>query len=296
MPTPNQPDIENDRLPGNDPDLTDAEKAALEGFDDDGNPIEKPPVDGADPAAAPEGAEGAGEDPAPVTTPAETPAAAAPAAQDRGTGVPFPQVPAAEARDFAAELQSLKEQFNDGKIDDDQYEAARDEIVVARAQAATTEALRQEFAEQAWATNCKAFLQRPENATLLRSKEIQGLWQQAMQMAVENAAAEGKVLTDDWEILTAGRDLLFQQMGLSADVPAAGPAAPAAEPPKPNRAPPLGDAPPSLANAPAAPPGTKETADSLADLGIVELEQRMAGMTEQQQEALLASVPGAFID
>lgn len=289
MSNPNQPDtIENDRLPGNDPDLTDAEKAALEGFDDDGNPIETAPEGGADPAAAAPNGDGEGGEP--------SPAAPAPAAQDRGTGVPFPQVPAAEARDFAAELQSLKEQFNDGKIDDDQYEAARDEIVVARAQAATTEALRQEFAEQAWATNCKAFLQRPENATLLRSKEIQGLWQQAMQMAVENAAAEGKVLTDDWEILTAGRDLLFQQMGLSAEVPPAGQTAPAADPPRPNRAPPLADAPPSLANAPAAPPGTKETADALADLSIIELEQRMAGMTEQQQEALLASVPGAFID
>lgn len=297
MPTP---------LAGNPLALTDAERDARAGFDEDGN--ELPP---ADPAATPAVAAPAAPTPGaadvpPIVAPPADPAAAEPpaAAAEPVAAPPAPSpTPAAaalpdlrvEARDFKAELAALKKDLAEGAIDDEVYEERRDDIVAARAAAEVRETLSHDFAEHTWQQNVGTFLALPENAALLRSAEIQAVWQQTMQTAVNNAALQGKALTTDFEIMTAGRDLLFQQLGLSA--PANPPPVAAPPPPKPVQAPPMNQLPPSLGGIPAAAPtGVRHTIESLSALDINEAERIMAGMSEAQQDELLRGTPGSFID
>lgn len=301
MSQPNQPPS----LAGNPLALTDAERASLVGFDEDGKEL---PADPAAPVAVPAvAAPPATETPPPAAAEVVAPpvdavppaAAAAPAAAADPPQAPTP-APAAlpelrnEARDFKAELADLKQRLAAGTIDDDAYEDLRDEIVSERTRYTLREELSEDFAKHTWQQNVGTFLAQAENAALLRSPEIQAVWTQTMQTAVNNAAAQGKQLVNDFEIMTAGRDLLFQQLGLSAP---ANPPPVATPPPRPQQAPPMAQVPPTLSGIPAAAPtGARHTAESLSLLDINEAERIMAGMSEAQQDELLRSVPGAFVD
>lgn len=317
------PSNQNDLLPGNAPHLTDAERAAREGFDDDGNELPAapatadgapagetgttdagataaPPAEdpGSPPAAAP--TQDAAAAPPADTPPADTPSAAAP---PQAGPVFAPQFDPGTPRDFAAELKALKEKYNAGELDDEAYESAREDIIEARTVYNTKAQVAEEISQAAWKANVSAFLQLPENATLLRSELMRDYWAVAMDRFANEAAAAGKVLTD-WEILSGGRDKLFQEMGLSTATtpPAPTPTnptapAPAATKPPPVRAPDLSGVPPSIGAAPnAGNTGAKPTAEALAGKDIFEIEAFMAGQSEEAQEALLRSLPGAFTD
>lgn len=271
--------------------LTDVERELSQNVDDDGNP--RAIEEAAPPAAAAENPP-AGDPPAaepPVVPPVEAPVAVA----DQGSAVPFPTVQPGAARDFKAELASLKAQYGAGDVDDEAYEEQREQIIHDRAKLEMRQELAQEFAEQAWTTNVNAFLARQENAVLLRSPHIQQLWNTMMQTAVNTAAQAGTPITDDWVMMRAGRDLLFQELGLSStEVPAAPPPAP----PRPDQSPPLSNVPPTLSGVPAAAPsGAKVTADSLvASADVTEIERVTAGLSDAQWDELLRGTPGAFID
>lgn len=291
----------DETLPGNDPHLTPAEQAALdaEKADADGGA----PDSGADPATPPTAA-AADPDPAAATPPAEPAPAAeptpAPAAE---TGPPpgtvFPQIAVGEARDFDKELGDLKAKYRADEIDDDEYEDQRASIILARAKAEVRAEMSGEFQQQSWENTVQVFLSQPENALLLRDEHMKALWQSSINAAAQTAANEGRALTD-WQMLSEGRALLFKTIGIaggSAIAPDPAPAAPAASPKPPVSPPPLNRLPPDIGSIPgAAPSGALETAESLAALDIQDLEARMAGMSEDQQQQILRTVAGAFID
>jgi hypothetical protein len=274
--------------------LTDVERENLAQVDADGNPRDEAEAPAGDPPAA-ESAEVPAGDPPTADAPAPVAEVPPPAEPDQGAGVPFPTIAAGEARDFKAELAQLKEKYSANDLDDDEYEEQREQIISDRAEFNIRSQLATEFAEQSWTNNVQAFLGRQENAALLRSDTIKALWQTSMQAAVNNAAAAGSPLADDWAIMRAGRDLLFKELGLSATET---PAPPPPPPPRLDQNPPMKDVPPSLSEVPAAAPsGAKLTAESLAATAdIEEIERATAGMSEAQWDELLRSVPGAFVD
>lgn len=144
------------------------------------------------------------------------------------------------------------------------------------------------------------FLTLPENALLARGEDLQLAWRSAMQRVVNEAAATGKPLQDDFEIMRAGKDALFEQLGLSSpSTPPPQPDAPAAsksEPPAP-KTPPVGNLPPTLGTLPAAAPtGAKLSVDELAGKDIREIEKMMSGMSEAQRAELLRTTAGAFVE
>lgn len=303
-----------DTLPGNDPDLTDAERAILAeaGAQADTTAGEASGPEGAEEEPAPaqddapdeeaaasgqgdgEGDGDAGPDDSAAAA-AEDGGEEAPAAPAQGGPVAFPTLSVGEERDFKAELQELKQKLDDGDLDDEQYMDAREEILIARTKWETQRELAAQLAEQNWAAQVQAFLRQPENAALLRSPEIQDLWSTMMQRAVNVAAAEGTPLTDDWEMMTRGRDLLYETLGLSATVEP--PPAPEKPSKPPVKAPPMEKVPPTLSGAPAAAQtGAKVSGESLANASLEELERIGHGMSDAQWDEVLRNAPGAFVD
>lgn len=288
----------SNELPSQETPMTDAERAALEGFDANGNPIEPAQdtaaatTEGTSPAATEQAAPAAAAATTESTTPGETteqgatePAATTTAVTATASPVFTPQVNPGAARDFAAELTALKAKYNEGAVDDDQYEEQREKIIEDRTLFTAKADLAEQFAVQGWNANVRSFLALPDNAALLRSGDIRRFWESAMQMEADEAAAQGKTL-DDWSLLTAGRDRLYKQLGInSSTVPEAPtPTPPPAATPAPNQAPNLAGVPPTLGRAPAAAPnGAKATAEQLAGLNdIEEIERFMATLPEGQ--------------
>lgn len=331
MPQPSQPN--DNQLPGNDPHLTDAERAAREGYDDDGNEVTTdatapaPPADGGDVDPAAAGADAT--DPAPVP-----PAEGEPPAPDSDQQAPIPPVreappaPESEAapstptasgagpvfapridpgapRDFNAELGALKAKYNAGDLDDDAYESAREEVIEARTLFKAQATIADQISQRAWEANINAFLQLPENATLLRSESMRDFWQAAMNRYCAEEAAEGRN-PSDWEILTGARDKLYQEMGISTaptppapapQNPTAGAPPLSASAPPPVKLPNLSNIPPSIGSAPnAGATGAKPTAEALAGQDIFEIEKFMSGQSEEAQDAMLRTLPGSFAD
>ena len=295
--TPSSTEHPADTLPGNDPILTDAEKALAAEIDT--------PAGESAPAQATEPGD-------PEAPPAGEPAAAAePAAADPQ---PQPLITAPEARDFKAEreaidaryqgeLGQLKDRFNSGDLDDDEYETERERVIQARqderdnltvdrVKYETRAELAQDFANQSWQQNVKTFLADPENAIIGRSVGMQKLWQDHMQTVVNEAGAAGQPPPSDLELMAAARTSLMQELGLSA---APKVEAPASTKPT-HKAPKLDDLPPSMGTGPGASPGIAATTEELAGMEITALEQQMAGMSEAQMDKLLRSTAGAFVD
>lgn len=312
---PQHNDLPPDTLPGNEPILTDAERELLAEVDappEAQKPDDTPPDagEGNPPAAA------ATEPPNPETPP---PPGGVSASEPAAAQIdPLPSLHN-EARDFAAERQAIDQKYSeqlatlkkqyqeDGLIDDDKYEAERERLIDARATERealnvdrvkweTRAELTEEFAQHTWQQNVRTFLAAPENAILSRSPEIQQLWQATMQRAVDESAVAGTPLKTDAAIMEAGRNLLFQQLGLSAPA-SPPPVPPPADPKPPARVPKLDNLPPSIGALPgAAPNGAAMTGDELTGLDINDLERQMAGMSDAQLEALLRATPGAFVD
>lgn len=316
MPHPQVNDLPPDSLPGNEPILTDAEKQLLAEVD---APVVPDPDPGAAPPADPAATPPAGttpETPPPGGVSASEPVVAVVDAAPAPSSLPTLQM---DARDFKAErealdarfgeqLTALKGKFADGSLEDEAYEeererllearaAEREELTSARVKWETRAELAEEFADHTWKQSVTSFLAHADNAMLSRSEEMQELWQKCMQRAVNEKAAAGTPLQTDAQIMLEGRNLLFQQLGLSATSPNAPPPGPT-EAPKPAAVPPkLDNLPPSLGNVPgAAPNGAVVTGEALASLEINSLESQMAGMSDAQIDQLLRTTAGAFID
>ena len=318
-------------LAANELEMTEGERAALASADDTatGAPA------AATGAAAPPAAAGGAATPAPdasaaaATVEGAAPADAAAAAAAAGgaaegasaapaapaavseppPATPFVPTYAADERDYAKEigdingkLQTLKEKYKAGDVEDEayeqQYEDLRDERSrVERAQdmAALQQQMSQQNADQSWAYLQRQFLSRPENAGIAASPMRFAAWEQAMQSVVNEAAAAGRQVTD-WDILAGARDLLVSEGLLQASTAATAP--PVAQPPaKPDRAAPLGDVPATLSTVPAAAdPTSRSTADAAAGMDNIEdIESFLAGKSESERDRILRDVPGSFV-
>lgn len=265
----------------------------------------------------------AAEAPAQVTEPATTapeapvadPAPAQAASND--ADIPAPPQPFyvrrdVETRDFkaetdaiAAKLISLKEQYRNDDINDDQYEqqyeALQDQklqLRLAEERAMEGQRLNQASADQAWDYLVSNFLARPENHAIGTNNILFAAWEQAMQQVVDEASASTAALTE-WQIMFAARKKLADlNMLPTQQAPAAdgGQAIhPTPRPPQPDRIPPIGMVPQSLGTIPTgADPTSRGRADELSNMGIEELEGMMAGMTDAQRDEVLRSTPGGI--
>ena len=262
-------------------------------------------------AAAP--ADGAAQPDAAATADAAVAAdgaAAAPAAAaEPPPATPFVPTYAADERDYGKEigeingkLQSLKERYKAGDVEDEayeqQYEDLRDERSrVERAQDIATlqQQLSQQNADQSWAYLQRQFLSRPENAAIAASPIRFAAWEQAMQSVVNDAAASGRQLTD-WDILASARDLLVTEGLLQTSAAATAPPV-AQAPAKPDRSAPLADVPATLSTVPAAAdPTSRSTADAAAGMDNIEdIESFLAGKSESERDRILRDVPGSFV-
>lgn len=320
MPSPHDHQPGND-LAANEFDLTDAETSAMtpegEGAGaDNGTPPAAatgqaegtPAVEGAPAPAAPGAAEAA------AATPDPAPAAATVAAP---AAVPFVPQYIPDARDFDAELQGvnsllteLRAKHSAGSIEDDAYEVEYErlqnqkmDLRIEQSNAKLRAELSQQNADQSWAYLQNQFFADPANAAIRTSGMLFASWEAAMQDVVNEAAADGRQVTD-WDLMTEARKKMVEAgiplpaAGGASNAPApnAAPATPAT-PPKPDRTPPMGNVPQTLATAPsAADPGQRGTSDQLADIGDIEdIEDRLANMGEAQRDAVLRGTPGAFV-
>jgi hypothetical protein len=311
MPDPTNTNVGT--LQANEPDLQPEEIAALA--------ADKPLVEGVEAVVA---------DPAAVVDPAAVPApgaaaAAAPAAEAVVAAVEEPPVAAApppsgpiapsytpSARDFKAELaavdaerNTLKEAYKAGTVDDEKYEAEFERLNETRGdlrleiRAETLKAeLSQQNQDHSWAYLQTQWLARPENAALTGNPLLFSAWSSAMQMAVDEAAGQGKAL-GDWDLMEAGRAKLAAagMLGVVAATaaPVPGAAVVTGPGPKPaNDKPAFSAVPVTLSGAPsAADPGARTTVDDLSSVDIEDLEDRMATYSDAQREALLKQVPGS---
>lgn len=279
-----------------------------------GTPPEVPVGEQPIPAAA-DDAGGAEGQPDP-TAAADTPAAAGATTQapDPRPSAPFvPQYTAADsARNFDEEIKGVNDQlialktaYKKGDIEDDdayeaQYEALRDQrgqIERAKDHFVLKQQLSQENADQSWQYVQRQFLSDPANAALASNDLLFAAWEQGMQQAADEAAKEGRQLTD-WDLLVGGRQKLVEagMMPQASNQPP--PTTTVQPPPKPDRTPPLTQVPATLGGAPAAAdPASRSTADAAAGMDdIEELEAMLAGKSEAERDRLLRDVPGSFAD
>ena len=273
-----------------------------------------PVIEGAPPAVE-------GEPPAPAAAvegdPAATAAAAAgePAAAvvEAPATAPAPSTPFAPVyngtgRDFDAELAAveaervaLKEKYKAGGMEDEAYEAEFDRLNELRGDLRLdqrSEQIAQDFSkqnqDQSWAYLQRQWLSRPENAAIMNDPLLFNSWEDAMQLAVNEAATQGKIL-GDWDLMEAARRPLADRGWLPAIGASVAPVTGAVVPPKPApRTAPFSDVPATLGGAPsAAAAGSQTTVDDLQGVDIQDLEDRFAGYSEAQRDALLRQVPGA---
>lgn len=291
-----------ENLPGNEPFMTTAEIEATKGFDEDGNEIavvDPTPDAPAAAAVVPEVAAPAATpvEPAPATSavvePVAEPTPAAPA-QPQIQGVAGVTINPGQPRDYKAEIAALKVQLEAGTLDDDQYEEQADAIKQARWEYESHAKIAAQLEQSNWNTNHNIFLQDPSNTLLAKSQSLATAWYDAMKRVADHQASIGNWPIPDITLMQMGRDLLYTEAGLTAAHPAATPtpATPAATQPAP-RVPNLSGIPPTLGAAPgAAPTGARETIDTMAGKGIVDIERAMAGMTEAQLDEFMRRVPG----
>jgi hypothetical protein len=327
-----QPDTQHgSALANNTIELTEGERTAL------APEAPATPVEGAAAAAAPEAGTAAPAAPAADAGTAAAPAAGADAAAVAAAAVadppvapavvaaPAPQAPSApfvptlsvpaDNRDFTAELskvdqdiKALREQRSAGELDhldDDAFEQQLDtlkdlrtDIRVDQREAKTRADFNTQSADQAWIYLQTQFFADPANAPIQANGILFSAWEAAMQEVVNEAAKEGRPVTD-WSVMVGARQKLVDQgIPLPGSAPAATSTTPAPTPPKPDRTPPLGNVPQTLAHAPsAADPGTRTTAEALADDPDIEsIERTLAGKSDAERDAILRGTPGAFAD
>jgi hypothetical protein len=288
-------------------------------------------ADGATGATGAAGATGSADDGATGATGAAGATAVAGANEPPPKGgVDFPTIKPGEVRDFAKELSALKTDYRTkiAKIEDDYdksiiddktrqqlrdaaddaYESTADAVKEARTVATTESRMSKQFTEQTWEKNVDLFLNQAESDILSKSKHYRLLWQDKMQEVVDEAQASKTVLTD-WQVLSAARDRLYKEAGLTpaGKVPGAAAAAGAtgatgATGAKPKvKAPPLKDLPPSLRDAAGGSGGVKAAAEELAGLPIQEVEKYLAELGDgpagqKKRDEILQQVNGRFED
>jgi hypothetical protein len=328
MPSPHDTEQSN-TLANNTLELTEGERTALT---PETPPAATPPAEGAAAAAAPEAGAAApaapaadagatptaGADAAAAAAAAAAPAAAEPAAvapTQQGPATPFVPTLPADTRDFAAELskvdqdiKALRDQRAAGDLDhldDDAYEQQLDtlkdmrtDLRVDQREATRRAEFNQQSSDQAWVYLQTQFFADAANAPIQANGILFSAWEAAMQEVANDAAKEGRPMTD-WSLMVSARQKLVDQgIPLPGATPAATTPSTPAPGPKPDRTAPLGNVPQTLAHAPsAADPGTRSTAETLADETDIEsIERTLAGKSDAERDAILRGTPGAFAD
>lgn len=272
------------------------------------------PAEPTDPPApdTPPGPAPAAADPAPpVAHPEPAPAAAT---EPVVAAPPAPFVPqyTADAKDFAGEIAAtnqalldLKQRYKSGEegLTEEVYETQFDllqqqrvDLTLAKGQAELTASLNQQNADQQWQYLQRQFLSGADNVGIATNPMLFAAWESGMQLVVNEAAAEGRQLTD-WDMMVGARQKLVEAGMLTGATAAPAAPAPAATPPaKPDRSPPMQDVPATLSGVPAAAdPGTRTTAENLADNNIEDVEDWLAGKSEAERDRILSAVPGAVV-
>lgn len=214
-------------------------------------------------------------------------AAAVPAAAPAAV---FPTISVDEAlskRDLAAETADLNQRWEEGEITQTEWSQKFAEIATASAMLAAQQAMAKmtaDAANQSFEQASSAFLARPENLDIATDR-TRFLMFQTVINAVDSAT--GNALSAN-ELLSRAHAEFRKQV--------AAPAAPGAPPPPPTRQPDLSALPTRLTDIPqtgAHNDGESAEIGQLAAMGIQDLEELFAGMSDAQIDAKLAAAPGA---
>ena len=273
-------------------DMTAEERAVIEGSNDEGEAprATAPPTEDADPApAAPSGNDEAADirEAAQAMREAAEAIKAASPKQEQAPPADDPAPPA--ARDYNAELNTLRQRYEDGELEQAEYLDLRDEVRDARLRDQIRQEQvqsEQERAQERWAQAYTTFASDEANQRLMTGVLKPGFDQLALQNIQSGMDYEAA--------LAAARDTIFDQLGLAkpgakerADKVAD---AVAQRAPKERPGPTLRDAPAADRDR-----GTNPN-DDWDSLPIEELEKRLATASPERIEAYLADAPGGLRD
>jgi hypothetical protein len=276
--------------------LSDAERAAIEEQDDQGNDTKPPAADAGAPPAASPAAEADDEDQDDERTELREAArdlreaAAAMRAKEQAVEQP-PAEPAPAPRDYDAEMAALEEKYENGEIENREFQRAFGEIVRARTLDEARQERQAEVAKQQQEAFARAYGEfftgaEAEVNQRLQTKALKG----GFDDIVVQLVAQG---TSHMDALREARRQVFEQVGLSlpgaADEKAAKEDAVAKRASRDRPAPGLGDV-------PAAGALSTNVDSELDSLDVVELEKRLARMSPDKVEAYLASADGGLRD
>lgn len=256
-------------------DLTDAERAELQ-------PAEKPEAT-APPAADNSAADEANAKAAETLAEANRVLEQARVLREQAAAAANPPPP---ARDFAGELAALKDEYENGELDVDEYVAKRDVVrdalrahEASAAEAAAREASTLQAQQQAWETEYRDFMQQ-EAHLQLHKPTLKALFDSAAVAGVQSGLGYK-------EALTAARDQIYADLGITL---------PNVELAVAQRAP--KDRPrPTLGDLPAASSALDQSfVERLSGMDIEDLEERLAGMSQAQRDQFLAAQPGGLRD
>lgn len=268
----------------------DADTSADADADDDGE------SGAADDAGADDQPDDAAEDDAAAD---DAPAAAAPkeepAASDVSAAAPADPAPAAE-KDFDAEAQALLSKYNDGDMDEEEYQTAqralnREEAKFEAQKAVWEDRQQRAQAEQSNAFNDAALAWQNEHAEFI----LNPLHVDAVNRALEVIAAQKPQLTPAELIAEAGQVAMDAYGYTVPDKPTAADDKDKIARATASRRPAADKVPASLRNAPAAGSldPSKSSFDQLDQLDISELEDAVARLPESKIQEFLRDAPGA---
>lgn len=287
--TPDTDDVDDDNL-------TEAERQALADTEPDPEPDPAPQAAAdADPDPAP-----AAPDPADrIGAAADKLSAAAERLASRVEPDPEPEpdpAPADPARDFEAELKALKEEYEEGRLDMDEYLGKRDDIRDERSdarlearlaaereqQTAEQARLSQEATQQRWKDATTEFFADPTNAALVDNPIKTGAFQAAIQEAGK------QVPQGDFNaVLAKARELVGGAPVSDVDVKLRD-AKHQRIKGEPEPAPTLRDVPNAASH---------ETPGAMLDgMEISDLEDKVMQMTPEARDRWLATAPGGLGD
>lgn len=275
--------------------MTESEKEALkaladeEGYDDDEDGDDKEGEPGK--VAAPVEGKGAGDTPAAGD---ETPTTADVDPEDDEPAAKFkPKYEAQLPEDFDAQVKGVQEeswalsqQFKDGDIDFDEFEAKRaeleakrDELRALQVKAQIASEMTEQSAQQEWAFTVKSFVRQVAKAESIDYATDEAK-RNDLDMFVKALAADPKNSDKDmaWFLEEAHKRVKALNGIGKQEAPA--------KQEKPNRKPPIDAAPKTLAQVPGG-EGPGDVGDEFADLdGLdgLELERAIAKMTPAQRE------------
>lgn len=189
-------------------------------------------------------------------------------------------------RDFDKELGGLKDAYDNGELDIDEYVAQRDSVRDAQRDAqraaeseAEAAAQAQQQAQQQWQVEYTEFMQSEAHAKL-HGQAVKKMFDELAVAGVRDGKSYQNALID-------ARDQVYRELGFT--LPNVDTAV-AARATKDRPGPTLGDLP--------AAGGTLDSSfvERLASLDIEDLEERIAGMSTTQREQFLSAQPGGLRD